>query len=258
MDKSKLYEIGIGAIVTIVVAIVGIWLTHYFQTRDPFKGDVSAAIEGLSSGELKRRLKAIRSLESINKDTDKYRPEILEALATFVRDRSPWKPGAIHSAIEEDVQSALTLIGRIPKKDDRGNVLRVDMHNVDISGANLQNADLEGVVLWGSNLRNVVLARANLQEADLGGVDFTGASLEMADLRGAYLWMSAPLEPIRPCIFSRTRLAGVKLDGAHLEAAILTEAIDLSEEEVRKAIINQNTQLPRNMRMPNQPMLVPR
>jgi uncharacterized protein YjbI with pentapeptide repeats len=86
--------------------------------------------------------------------------------------------------------------------------------------------------------------REQIREADLGGVDFTGASLEMANLEGAYLWMSTPLEPVRPCILSRAKLAGVKLKGAHLEAAIFIDAVDVNEVALREAIVNQYTQLP--------------
>jgi uncharacterized protein YjbI with pentapeptide repeats len=93
----------------------------------------------------------------------------------------------------------------------------------------------------------VNLSRANLRGADLGGVDFTVASLEMADLEKALLWFSAYVEPIRPCIFNGTKLAGANLAGAHLEAAILIEAKDLTGDQLRQAIINENTKLPRGI-----------
>jgi uncharacterized protein YjbI with pentapeptide repeats len=52
------------------------------------------------------------------------------------------------------------------------------------------------------------------------------------------------MEPIRPCIFSRTRLSGANLRNTHLEAAILVEAIGLTQAQIDVAIINENTRLP--------------
>lgn len=205
------------------------------------------AVQGLSSEKLSDRLDSIRALESITKVTEKHNTEILSALAHFVREKTPWRPNIVNNGIGEDLQLALSLIGILPKRYN-GNLYRVEMHNVDISGANLENANLEGAVLWGSNLRNVVLARSNLKGADLGGVDFTDASLEMADLEGAFLWMSSLLEPIRPCILDRTRLAGANLKDAHLEAAILANAFDLGETQVHQAITNEHTRLPMGIR----------
>jgi hypothetical protein len=208
---------------------------------------LSVPIERLSSEKLDERLGAIRALALLAKESARYHSDILAGLAAFVRERSAWKPDVVRTGVGEDVQAALTLIGRVPKKDEWGNLYRTDLHNIDISGSNLENSNLEGAVLWGSNLRSVVLARANLREADLGGVDFTEASLEMANLEGAFLWRSAPLEPKRPCILSRARLGGAKLTGAHLEAAILVDAVDLDRVELRKAIVNQETLLPWGM-----------
>jgi hypothetical protein len=212
--------------------------------NDPEK-NFMVATEKLKSNDASVRIEAIVALQRLGEDSGKYQPKVLEALGYFVREQAPWKAGVFHNSVEKDVQLALTTIAKIPKKDDKGNYYpAVDMHNVDISGANLENANLEKAVLWGSNLRNVILSRANLREADLGGVDFTDASLEMADLEGAFMWVSSYVEPKRPTIFQGTRLAGAKLKNAHLEAAILIDAIDLTQAQVNEAITNVNTNLP--------------
>jgi hypothetical protein len=205
---------------------------------------IAEAATRFSSEVMKDHLDSIHTLQSLARTSEKHGPQILDALAEFVRTSAPWRPGIVNTAIGEDVQSAVTLIGRLPKRRDSGRLYRLEMPNVDLAGANLANADLEGAVLWGSNLCHVVLARANLRGADLGGVDFTDASLEMADLQGAFLWASSPCAPQRPCILDRTRLAGAKLKGTHLEAALLVNAIDLTEAQVGEAIVNDHTRLP--------------
>jgi uncharacterized protein YjbI with pentapeptide repeats len=196
------------------------------------------------STDINARVAGIRSMYQVAKENDKYHPEILNFLTTFIRKRAPWRPNFISDLIEADTQEALSVIGSIPKSDNRGNPYQIDLQNVDISGAILEGANLERVVLWGSNLRKVRLAGANLKNADLGGVDFTEASLERANLEGAKLWYSAYKEPLRPCIFKGTLLAGTILKGSHLEAANMAEAKDVTNEQLKQAIINNSTILP--------------
>lgn len=212
--------------------------------------ELSRSIAEVNSKDINERLAGIQRIDRLSKASDKHQGMILKALSTFIKMQAPWQPEVIRQTIERDVQLALEVFGRIPKRDNRGNLIKIEMPNVDISGANLANLDFEGVVLWGSNLRQVILARANLREADLGGVDFTEASLEMADLEGAAMWMCTPMPPVRPTIFDRTRMAGAKLKGAHLEAAILIQAIDLTRDQIRQAIINEHTRLPMGMILP--------
>jgi hypothetical protein len=227
-----------------------------YERPEPIDNDkekLEIAIEqanlNLKSDELENRLSGIRSLDEISRDTDKYNRDILKILSSFVRTRAAWQPNIFRDSIEQDVQEGLEVISNIPKIDPRSQskvYYVVDLHNVDISGANLEGANLEGVVLWGSNLRNVNLARSNLIRADLGGNDFTDASLEMSNLEGAFLWWSAPLEPVRPCTFERTRLSGANFKDANLEGAILVGAIGLTKRQIDVAIINENTRLPWN------------
>src|SRR5439155_18105712 len=208
------------------------------------------SIKKLESGNIDIRVEAIHTTASISKASGKHRVRVLDVLSSFIRRQTPWIPGVVRNTVEKDVQLALKTIAFIPKKDDNGSLHRVEMQNVDISGANLENANLEGAIFWGSNFRNVILTRSNLRGADLGGVDFTDASLEMADLEKAFLWPSSFVEPKRASIFDRTRLAGANLTGAHLEAAILIEASDLTGDQLHQAIINENTRLPRGITVP--------
>ncbi len=53
--------------------------------------------------------------------------------------------------------------------------------------ANLSRTDLQGVNLYGANLQEAVLIDAKLQGADLGSAKLQGANLEGASLQGTYL-----------------------------------------------------------------------
>jgi hypothetical protein len=238
--------IGISAVSQHVIALYRLVI----PMNDDYERVFSRSIEKLESADADSRIEAIGALKRLGAASEEYRVKVLEALGCFVRKQAPWRPDIVRNAVEKDVELALKTIAQLPKSDSRGSHYRVDMHNVDISGATLENADLEGAIIWGSNLRNVILSRANLRAADLGGTDFTGASLEMADLQGAFLWYSFDT-PNRPCIFNRTRLAGANLRGARLDGAILVEAIDLTRAQVDQAIVNENTRLPRGITVPN-------
>jgi hypothetical protein len=194
----------------------------------------------LKDPDLKTRTAGIRKLEDFAKDNERYGDDVVKVLADFVKMNAPWRQEARKDPVAEDVQNALSVIGRI----HRAGAPTVNLENVDIYWADLRGAHLEEVWLWGSNLKRVILSGAHLEEANLGGVDFTEASLEGAHLEGALLWWSDVMEPKRGCIFMQTRLSGAYLKGAHLEGADLSGAIGLTIEQLRSAVTNELTLKP--------------
>jgi uncharacterized protein YjbI with pentapeptide repeats/phage tail protein X len=118
------------------------------------------------------------------------------------------------------------------------------MVDVDITGANLSGADLHGVNLVraisgqdGSiNLQGANLRGADLDHARLAGADLRGADLENARLAGASLRET----DFRGANLKRAYLRGVfvkdaRFEGASVDDAIFTDAVDLNEEELKKA-----------------------
>jgi uncharacterized protein YjbI with pentapeptide repeats len=75
----------------------------------------------------------------------------------------------------------------------------------------------------GAFLRRTDLSFASLRGANLTGADFTNASLRGADLEGALL------------------------DGTILKGADLTEARNLTLSQLRKAILDERTKLPKGL-----------
>jgi uncharacterized protein YjbI with pentapeptide repeats len=243
---------------TFSTSFINFYNILYYNLIVPFK--LESDLLKLKTNDINERVNAIRDLKNIS-ISGKYQIEILDGLSSLVKTQAPWKPGVINDVDNDinlkDVKLALETIAQLPKKKiDHGDVYRINLTNVDISGLRLPPnpnlANLEGADLWGSSLRNVVLAKANLKGADLGGVDFTDASLEMADLEGAALWVSDAVEPKRPSIFDRTRLAGAILTNAHLDGAILTNAYDLDEDQIRQAKGTATARLPRGMAIPKE------
>lgn len=222
-------------------------LLKLFEILQPGESFEKANFELFNLKDTSMRIKAIDKLKAYGEQNTEFTLRVIGELTKFIRSRSPWKAGIVNNSIEEDIQHAACALGSIPRKDKNGNLMTIDLHNVDLSYADLQNLNFEKAVLWGSNFNNAVLSRANFRGADLGGCDFTNASLEMTDLEGAFLWWSTPCEPVRPCIFEGSILSRTNFRGTDLSGAIFRNVQGLTKAQIEEAIINENTQLPSNL-----------
>ena len=249
--RTQLLTLGAG-----IFAAGALWFTarNYSLSRESQVTDrYTKAIEQLGSDRLEVRIGGIYALERIAHDSARDHPTVIEVLAAFIREhsREHWAlleshdiPAAERST-PQDVQSALTVVGRrIVKRDRRG----IDLANSALPGASFLGANLAGAVLdgadltavfcgltdftgaWlrgaklaGADLRNTYLTDAHLDGADLtharlgganlGGTDLTGADLTGADLNNAYL-VQADL--------TDACLIDADLTSAHLAEADLT------------------------------------
>jgi uncharacterized protein YjbI with pentapeptide repeats len=205
------------------------------------------ALGDLDSRNLTTRIAAIRSLERLARGSDQRYPEIIETLTRFVRQQAPLRQDEVPS-VAKDVQEALTVLGRRRKLYGAGEQQRLDLSGIEVSGADLREAHFEGTNLQRSNLRNVNFWSAHLQGADMGGCDLRGANLELANLENALLWASHEVPPKRASNLMGATLTAANIKGAHLEAANLYGVIGLTAEQLRTAIINENTGLPDYLR----------
>lgn len=103
----------------------------------------------------------------------------------------------------------------------------------DLRGARLQNASLRGALLQSACLENGDLKWADLREADLRkanlkGVDLLGASLQKARLQ-------------------RADLRWADMRGTDLRGVNLTRAIGLTEHQIRTAVKDDRTKLPKDL-----------
>lgn len=178
------------------------------------------------------RLGGIYALRRIGEDSREDYWTVINLLAAYVRDHSPWPPpGPVRShsqptAVPQDIQEALSAIGqRDPKKDPADYIL--DLSGVNMRGAYLVEGQFGGVILRGVNLEKSDLREANLGEADLTGADLKNADLSDADLRGADL--------------TNGHLEGTDLTNAHLEGADLASAIGLTLKQVNGAHIDRSS-----------------
>jgi hypothetical protein len=148
------------------------------------------ATSNFDSLEPLERKSRIQVLEEIARDSPRYHWKVIEFLADFVRRKAPrkeedeWEEERSPKIPEDDIQSALTVIGQRDTKKDPENQ-RLDLSKVNIAGAELMKAQLQGALLYEANLQEANLIDANLQEANLRGTNLKGAWLHETNLKKA-------------------------------------------------------------------------
>ncbi|MBD2234933.1 pentapeptide repeat-containing protein [Phormidium tenue] len=201
----------------------------------------SKSVEMLSNEKIEIRLGGIYSLERIAKDLKEDAPVVMEVLTAFIRNKTrlskesrqsfidsfspremPSDARSEHIKLEQDIQSALSVIGRCNKHDDQPsyNVPPLDLSESNLSGIHLDKAYLKRVRLDGTRLEGAHLRGTNLSESRLWGANLKGADLKGAILCGARLGGAI----LKGACLEDTNLQNAHLDGADLEGAFLDKA----------------------------------
>jgi hypothetical protein len=131
-------------------------------------------------------------------------PAAVEALAKFIRQKSP--AGRNDRPIAATIQAALNVLRSRKQANDHDAVIDLSSTNLsdaDMSGINLNGATLVNTDLTNANLANASLQNANLNYAFVGGANLAGTNLAGANLVGASfyrtIWChgSQPAKPQR-------------------------------------------------------------
>jgi hypothetical protein len=259
------------------VLLVGLYFTA--QTlRTTQEGQITdrftKAIDQLGKDDLAVRLGGIYALERIARDSESDHWAVMEVLTTFVREQTQLRLDTSRtwfailfpqdreaSTPNADIQAILTVLGRRDTTD------RMEQQY----GLNLSKAQLQGAKLWAAKFQ-----RANLTEAQLQGADFTAAQLQQAvlknaqlreavfwktecqradftaaQLQGAYLWEAN----LQGAILIGAQLQGANLvkanlEGAQLQGVDLTHVQDLTQPQINRACVDENTRLPEGLTKP--------
>ncbi len=110
----------------------------------------------------------------------------------------------------------------------RVNLAGTYLHNLDLRKFNLSWVNFERANLRRNSFHNANFSKANLKGANLSNSRFNGADFTGTDLRGA-------------------DLVGADLSGADLSGADLSGAVGLTCEQVKSAVIDKNTYLPKHI-----------
>jgi uncharacterized protein YjbI with pentapeptide repeats len=188
--------------------------------------------------------------------------------------------------LRADIQAILTVIGRRTRTYGNGEVHRLDLHNTNLQGADLNGAQLQGAYLRGVQLQEASLIGTQLQGANLSEAQLQGAGLVNAQLQGASL-VNAQLQGayLTGAQLRGTGLTGVQLQGAYLmgaqlqganlgesqikldigprmqlifpirgvaqlQGADLRKTINLTQDQIDKACVDENTKLPEGLTRP--------
>ncbi|MEH2432706.1 MAG: pentapeptide repeat-containing protein [Nostoc sp.] len=283
MDKSALAanESAKAALKNAEAALKNAYIAQDKQITERF----AKAIEQLGNEKIETRLGAIYTLERIAKDSKDDHWTIMEVLTAFVRENAPLKDFSenntgntdsliiVHTRnyqkpkeieqkpkLQTDIQAALIVIGRRNPKNDAKNQW-LDLHNIDIRGADLTKVEMQGANLMEANLQWVVFEEAKLQGAFFSGANLRRAELWEANLqkavfKGANLQKAYLIEAnLQEANLEGANLEGADFDGANLKEAFLiganlSEAENLGQEQIEKAIGDRTTILPENLQPP--------
>lgn len=174
--------------------------------------------DGRREVRLTERLGGIYALERIMRDSEKDHDTVVQVLAAFVRQHAPAPDPELPDpsdqmgfpAPKDDVQAALTVLGRRPARSES------------------QVVDLSLTALWRVDLAGARLAGANLFGAELQRADLTGADLKRARLSAA--------------VFTDAKVKGLDLRGADLVGERVAANLDVSQ--LLQATFDKSTRLP--------------
>ncbi len=250
------------------------------QVTDRFVAAVTLLSE---AGKEAAQIGGIYALERIAVDSERDLESVIDTLAAFV-DASVGTDD--DDNLPRPKQIAVDVLGRLGVRNvkRRGKDLRgARLQYADLHGAHLEDHDLTGAHLTGASLNGAYLNRAHLNGAHLNGAHLNGTRLNMAHLNGAHLigahLIGAPLNwaHLMGANLTGANLTGAHLTGAHLtganlhkanltganltaanlsgaahlNGANLTDAINLTQDQINIALGDNRTGLPSHIKRPD-------
>jgi hypothetical protein len=130
----------------------------------------------------------------------------------------------------------------IPRKDDNGHELNIDLHQMHLVSTDkntiyMEKLNFEGVVLWGSDFEYVDFSRSSFENADIGGAYFKNCGMEDLNMNGAKISFS-PLDE-RPTTIENSQLSRSNLEKADIypgqnQLLIINSGIEQFKRELLK------------------------
>jgi uncharacterized protein YjbI with pentapeptide repeats len=202
------------------------------------------AIDHIGEDALEVRLGGIYALERISRDSARDHGPVLEVLTAYIRNRAPvddlrmaewqaWDPDdAAHAVlplpsvreqdrVADDVQAALTVIGRRRRGKDRQEQFPFDLANCDLRFATFVQANLAQAGFVASDLEGAYFAGSDLSECPMMFANLRGATFLLSSLRGANLDYSVVIE----ATLNGTTLQGASLLGTKFQGSSLDDAV---------------------------------
>jgi uncharacterized protein YjbI with pentapeptide repeats len=228
--RQTLLQASAGTVALIVLVFTG--LTFALNRRGQVTDRYTKAIGLLASDKPTERIGGIYALEHVMSESRRDHETVVQVLAAFVRERAPikaarptlWVYPPLNGSVDRplsvpaiDVQAALTVLGRRPKRSESQ---FIDLHGTDLRGAGLSGADFRYADLSGARLANAHMSQIHLENAKLEETDLQHAELYEAHLEHAYL-RKAHLEH---AVMMNAHLDHAILEEAHLEHVMMRDA----------------------------------
>ncbi|MEB3312041.1 MAG: pentapeptide repeat-containing protein [Snowella sp.] len=188
----------------------------------------SKAVEQLGNEDsITVRLGGIYSLERIAKDSKKDHWTIMEILTAFVREKSKNRESG--SKIPQEIQAALTVIGRRNTENDPKNV-RINLSGANLNGANLSEGKFNNANFYKTNLVKAVFYKTNLVKAKFSEANVIEADFYESTAKEANFYETIATEAnfygsnLTKANFSEANLTKADFSGANLTKADFAEA----------------------------------
>ncbi|WP_078651850.1 pentapeptide repeat-containing protein [Streptomyces xylophagus] len=195
------------------------------------------AVTLLDSDKITARMAGVYALDRIMRDSAKDHLTIVQLLAGFIRQRAAivgdWDAmhgddsvPAEHVRIADDVQAALTVIGKRPVRSEES---EIDLRRTYLRGANLIGARLNRALfvrcdLSGAELIGAQLYEANFYKARLNAVYAPGVNLIKAHMAESYISGTLSGAKMKNVNLNEAQLSAIDLEGASLNGAFLDGA----------------------------------
>ncbi|MFI6161628.1 pentapeptide repeat-containing protein [Micromonospora haikouensis] len=195
-------------------------------------------------------------------DSPDDEPTVIEVLCAFIRDHPLARPrdsAEDQPKATEDLRAAITVLARRPNPDLAQNsrldfgYTELSLFRISLQKANLRGAYLSKAFLGQADLRDADLRETNLSHAFLsaGGPSSLGAQLDRADLRQAFLYAADLTDAeVQSADLRDARLLNANLLRTDLRGADLSTALDLTNDMLACAYVDDRTQLPPNIKRP--------
>ena len=186
------------------------------------------------------RLGALYELERIAQDSISEHIRIMEIFCTYIRHNKELTSITDGKIIpREDVQAALTIIGRRDKWSDDGKYLQkekeqgywLDLRNCDLRRTLLDNADLSHANMSKTWFNEVTLEKAVLIETNLSGAHLNNVNLSNADVLN-------------------TNFKNTHTKGSFAYKGDLLECINLTQIQLNQMFLGKGIAVPKNLYHP--------
>lgn len=217
------------------------------------------ATSQLADDSVVSRCGALYALESIAIDSDRDYPQVVALITGFLRERCGVQQGeqldpALEAAMlsetgppraKEDVQAAMTILGRRKYTLGNGEQFSLDLGYLDLSGIHIRDANFHGTNFQGGVMVGGSIENSDFSETNFGHHVSVGQQLVATDFRGSSFWYKTLYEceiwdrprtgGLRRDIFERTSFGHADLTGTKLYVQDLTKATHVTATQLAKA-----------------------